>query len=133
MNARPIGRHRKIACATLTIAWVVLTGALSLSRAASEESLVQSAAQKSVQIDFSATPLSGASSEQTGRLFEEFEIAFTIKDRATQKPLSGKRPGAWIDHGASVFGTQASGCKQKIDGYLKSSTGARPIVDLTSY
>ena len=114
------------------IAWA-LTGTLSLSRAGSEESVVQSAAQKSVQIDFSATPLSRASSEQPGGAFEEFEIVFTIKDRATQQPLSGKRPGAWVDNSGSVFGGQSGGCKQKIDGYLKSSTGARPIVDLTSY
>lgn len=132
MNACLISRYRKLACAALTIAWV-WPGTVSTARADSEDSSVQSPAQKSIQIDFSATPLSKALPEGAGGPFEEFEIAFTIKDRATQQPLSGKRPGAWIDNSGSVFGAQAGGCKQKIDSYLKSSTGARPIVDLTSY
>lgn len=97
------------------------------------DSYAGSVAQNSLQFEFSAKSLSTPPQEGEAAPFEEFDLTFSIKDRATQQPLYGKRPGAWIDSRSSALRTPTDGCRQKIEGYLKSSTGARPIVDLTSY
>lgn len=95
--------------------------------------LLSNAAQKGVEIDFSAAPVAKAGDGE-GAAVEEYDVSFKVRDAATRQPLVKRRPGAWIDAGAAPLGAPTGGCKERVENYLGSaSTGARPIVDLTSY
>ncbi len=61
-------------------------------------------------------------------------IKFSVKDEATQMPLSALRPSVWIDleKRASEKLSPLS-CKDKIGLYLQGTFGYRPDIDLNSY
>jgi YVTN family beta-propeller protein len=64
------------------------------------------------------------------------DVRFRVTDSASGQPLSGVSPGAWLDPEA-VAADQAQGrersCKSRVGVFLKSSIGARPLLDLNSY
>ncbi|VVO18812.1 cytochrome D1 domain-containing protein [Pseudomonas fluorescens] len=64
------------------------------------------------------------------------DVLFRVSDSASGQPLSGVAPGAWLDPEA-VAADQAQGrersCKSRVGVFLKSSIGARPLLDLNSY
>ena len=64
------------------------------------------------------------------------DVRFRVTDSASGQPLSGVAPGAWLDPEA-VAADQAQGrersCKSRVGVFLKSSIGARPLLDLNSY
>jgi len=64
------------------------------------------------------------------------DVRFRVSDSASGQPLSGVAPGAWLDPEA-VAADQAQGrehsCKSRVGVFLKSSIGARPLLDLNSY
>ncbi|MHC8285818.1 YncE family protein [Pseudomonas sp. XS1P51] len=64
------------------------------------------------------------------------DVRFRVNDSASGQPLSGVNPGAWLDPEA-VAADQAQGrersCKSRVGVFLKSSIGARPLLDLNSY
>jgi hypothetical protein len=64
------------------------------------------------------------------------DVQFRVTDKASGQPLSGVSPGAWMDPEA-VAADQAQGrdksCKSRVGVFLKSSIGARPLLDLNSY
>ncbi|VVO56367.1 hypothetical protein PS858_00547 [Pseudomonas fluorescens] len=64
------------------------------------------------------------------------DVLFRVSDSTSGQPLSGVNPGAWLDPEA-VAADQAQGrersCKSRVGVFLKSSIGARPLLDLNSY
>ncbi|QAY85539.1 cytochrome D1 domain-containing protein [Pseudomonas arsenicoxydans] len=64
------------------------------------------------------------------------DVQFRVTDSASGQPLSGVNPGAWLDP-ETVAADQAQGreqsCKARVGVFLKSSIGARPMLDLNSY
>ncbi|MET0847240.1 MAG: cytochrome D1 domain-containing protein [Pseudomonas sp.] len=64
------------------------------------------------------------------------DVQFRVRDSASGQPLSGVNPGAWLDP-ETVAADQAQGreqsCKSRVGVFLKSSIGARPMLDLNSY
>ncbi|MHC8339946.1 YncE family protein [Pseudomonas sp. HLT2-19-2] len=64
------------------------------------------------------------------------DVRFRVTDSASGQPLSGVNPGAWLDP-ETVAADKAQGrehsCKSRVGVFLKSSIGARPLLDLNSY
>ena len=64
------------------------------------------------------------------------DVRFRITDATSGQPLAGVAPGAWLDPQA-VAADLAQGrehsCKSRVGVFLKSSIGARPLLDLNSY
>ncbi|MBV6821673.1 YncE family protein [Pseudomonas sp. PD9R] len=64
------------------------------------------------------------------------DVQFRVTDQASGQPLAGVAPGAWLDP-ETIAADQAQGrkqsCKSRVGVFLKSSIGARPLLDLNSY
>lgn len=64
------------------------------------------------------------------------DVRFRVTDTTSGQPLAGVAPGAWLDLQA-VAADLAQGrehsCKSRVGVFLKSSIGARPLLDLNSY
>lgn len=85
-----------------------------------------------VTVEFEARPLGSAGALSEGGFAS---IRFKVTEQNTGQPLSGVSPGAWID--PARVGEAASerdkSCKARVGLFLKSSIGARPLLDLNSY
>ncbi|MHC8380085.1 cytochrome D1 domain-containing protein [Pseudomonas sp. LB3P14] len=86
-----------------------------------------------VSVAFEVKPLAGNGVLREG---EFADVRFRVTDSASGQPLSGVAPGAWLDP-ETVAADQAQGreqsCKSRVGVFLKSSIGARPLLDLNSY
>ena len=86
-----------------------------------------------VSVAFEVKPLAEDGVVREG---EFADVRFRVSDSASGQPLSGVNPGAWVDPEA-VAADQAQGrehsCKSRVGVFLKSSIGARPLLDLNSY
>ncbi|WP_447809195.1 cytochrome D1 domain-containing protein [Pseudomonas putida] len=83
-----------------------------------------------VTVEFEARPLAGGELKEGGFA----NIRFKLSDQTSGQPLSGMAPGAWIDPAQSApAGDREQSCKARVALFLKSSIGARPLLDLNSY
>ncbi|MBF8742496.1 cytochrome D1 domain-containing protein [Pseudomonas guariconensis] len=83
-----------------------------------------------VTVEFEARPLDGGVLREGSFA----NIRFKVSDQASGQPLSGMAPGAWLDPAQSApTGDRDSSCKARVALFLKSSIGARPLLDLNSY
>ncbi|MEX5689054.1 MULTISPECIES: YncE family protein [Pseudomonas] len=86
-----------------------------------------------VTVAYELKPLAGSGVLREG---EFADVRFRITDSASGQPLSGVAPGAWLDP-ETIAADQAQGreqsCKSRVGVFLKSSIGARPLLDLNSY
>ena len=83
-----------------------------------------------VNVEFEARPLAGGELKEGGFA----NIRFKLSDQTSGQPLSGMAPGAWIDPAQSApAGDREQSCKARVALFLKSSIGARPLLDLNSY
>lgn len=83
-----------------------------------------------VTVEFEASPLAGEVLREGGFA----NVRFKVRDQASGQPLSGMAPGAWLDPAQSApVGDRDSSCKARVALFLKSSIGARPLLDLNSY
>ncbi|WP_110971060.1 YncE family protein [Pseudomonas huaxiensis] len=85
-----------------------------------------------VTVEFDATPLGGSGGLTEGAYAS---IRFKVTDQNSGQPLSGVAPGAWIDPALSgdAARDRDKSCKARVALFLKSSIGARPLMDLNSY
>ncbi|MNZ21293.1 Cytochrome D1 heme domain protein [compost metagenome] len=85
-----------------------------------------------VTVEFEARPL-GSDEVLTEGAFAS--VRFKVTDQNSGQPLSGVSPGAWLD--PALTGDAAKdrnkSCKARVALFLKSSIGARPLLDLNSY
>ncbi|PWB33920.1 cytochrome D1 [Pseudomonas sp. SDI] len=85
-----------------------------------------------VTVEFEARPLAGSDGLVEGGYAN---VLFRVTQQASGQPLSGVSPGAWID--PALTGDAAKdrdkSCKARVALFLKSSIGARPLMDLNSY
>lgn len=101
-----------------------------LLQEAADPQALHTLSRDGVTVEFEARPLSG------GELREgDFaNIRFKVSDQSSGQPLSGMAPGAWLDPAQSApVGDRDSSCKARVALFLKSSIGARPLLDLNSY
>lgn len=83
-----------------------------------------------VTVEFEARPLAGDELQEGSFA----NIRFKVSDQASGQPLSGMAPGAWLDPTQSApEGDRDQSCKARVALFLKSSIGARPLLDLNSY
>ncbi|WP_371916786.1 YncE family protein [Pseudomonas sp. VI4.1] len=86
-----------------------------------------------VTVAYELKPLAGSGVLREG---EFADVRFRVTDSASGQPLSGVAPGAWLDP-ETIAADQAQGreqsCKSRVGVFLKSSIGARPLLDLNSY
>jgi len=83
-----------------------------------------------VTVEFEARPLAGGALKEGAFA----SVRFKVSDQASGQPLSGMAPGAWIDPAQSApTGDRSQSCKARVALFLKSSIGARPLLDLNSY
>ena len=85
-----------------------------------------------ITVEFEATPLGGSGGLTEGAYAS---IRFKVTDQNSGQPLSGVAPGAWIDPALSgdAARDRDKSCKARVALFLKSSIGARPLMDLNSY
>ena len=92
--------------------------------------------REGLSIEFSAKSSKGYGGGE-GQIYggDFVDINFRITDAATDEPLSGQFPGAWMDMGETVYGKQkgASTCRERAGLYLQGLVGIRPMIDLNSY
>ncbi|MEG1626502.1 cytochrome D1 domain-containing protein [Pseudomonas sp.] len=85
-----------------------------------------------VTVEFEARPL-----DKGGKLIEGgfANVRFKITDQNSGQPLSGVSPGAWLDPALTgdAAKDRSKSCKARVALFLKSSIGARPLLDLNSY
>ncbi|MBI6898416.1 beta-propeller fold lactonase family protein [Pseudomonas putida] len=101
-----------------------------LLQEAADPQALHTLSRDGVTVEFEARPLGG------GELREgDFaNIRFKVSDQTSGQPLSGMAPGAWLDPAQSApVGDRDSSCKARVALFLKSSIGARPLLDLNSY
>lgn len=63
---------------------------------------------------------------------EHARIKIKILSAASGEPVRFQRPGAWLDFTGSEANEKAV-CAERIGRYLRSTLGARPLVDFNSY
>lgn len=85
-----------------------------------------------VTVEFEAMPLAGSGTLTEGGYAS---IRFKVTDQNSGQPLSGVSPGAWIDPALSgdAARDRDKSCKARVALFLRSSIGARPLMDLNSY
>ncbi|MEE1865182.1 cytochrome D1 domain-containing protein [Pseudomonas auratipiscis] len=85
-----------------------------------------------VTVEFEARPL-----DKGGKLIEGgfANVRFKVTDQNSGQPLSGVSPGAWLDPALTgdAAKDRSKSCKARVALFLKSSIGARPLLDLNSY
>ncbi|MGF6207756.1 YncE family protein [Pseudomonas frederiksbergensis] len=93
----------------------------------------QTLTRDGVVVDFKVQPLAEDGVLREGSFAD---VQFRVSDSTSGQPLSGVNPGAWLDP-ETLAADQAQGreksCKSRVGVFLKSSIGARPLLDLNSY
>ncbi|MDN3224844.1 YncE family protein [Pseudomonas nunensis] len=93
----------------------------------------QTLARDGVAVDFKVQALAEDGVLREGGFAD---VQFRVTDSNSGQPLSGVNPGAWLDP-ETVAADKAQGreqsCKSRVGVFLKSSIGARPMLDLNSY
>ncbi|MBK5107904.1 MAG: YncE family protein [Anaerolineales bacterium] len=107
------------------------------------DELYQNFEQDNLKLEFTVENflgVGGRGGEVTAdiRAGERALIKFKVSDIATEQPLSGLRPFAWLElqEGGHIDGDQEEQeavCKQKVEGYLSGMLTSRPTVDLNSF
>ena len=91
----------------------------------------QKITHEGVEIEFSIEPVTKADGLLEGK---DAQVRFTIRDTATNQPVTNLRPAAWIDaRKAGVTSTDAKACREKVQAFLQSQLTQRPDIDLNSY
>lgn len=85
--------------------------------------------QEGMAIDYAIEPMSADA--LTGG--EDARVQFKITDAATNNPVTGLRPAAWLDYRQTKQPVEQKECREKVRAFLQGSLGARPDVDLNSY
>ena len=96
-------------------------------------SAVQRLEREGLVVEFEARPLAGQAALSEGGFAD---LRFRIRDRVSGQPLAGVAPGAWLDPAQPAADLQQGrehSCKSRVGMFLKSSIGARPLLDLNSY
>ncbi|MDD5763347.1 MAG: cytochrome D1 domain-containing protein, partial [bacterium] len=89
-----------------------------------------------VIVEFSAAPVAAPGKEGKSLVAGGLaDVRFRITGEADGKPLSGLRPGGWLDIGRirQEKGGASPDCREKVSLYLKGIVGIRPLVDLNAY
>lgn len=103
----------------------------ALLHESAEEQATHRLSRDGVTVEFEARPLEG--SELREGAFAN--VRFKVTEQNSGQPLSGMAPGAWLDpaQNAPAEATRDASCKARVALFLKSSIGARPLLDLNSY
>ncbi|VVQ04940.1 hypothetical protein PS910_04197 [Pseudomonas fluorescens] len=102
-----------------------------LLQESAEEQALHRLSRDGVTVEFEARPLEGTELREGAFA----SVRFKVTEQTSGQPLSGMAPGAWLDpaQNAPAEGTRDASCKARVALFLKSSIGARPLLDLNSY
>lgn len=90
--------------------------------------------QEGIAIEFAIEPRNSGATHSTDLIGgETANVRFKITDTASNSPVTGLRPAAWLDYRESGQPTAAKECKEKIRSFLQGSLATRPEIDLNSY
>ncbi|HWS56290.1 MAG TPA: hypothetical protein VN228_19275, partial [Pyrinomonadaceae bacterium] len=89
----------------------------------------QEVVKEGIKVEFSVEPAAEGGTVTAGR---EAVVRFRVSDTATQTPLAGVRPVAWMAQ-QSGAPADAAQCREKVQSFMQGSLRARPDVDLNSY
>ncbi|MHC6225784.1 YncE family protein [Pseudomonas sp. X10] len=103
-----------------------------LQQPAADSQALHRLSRDGVTVEFEAKPADGSGQLREGGFAS---IRFKVTDQSSGQPLSGMAPGAWLDpaQSAPASGGRDASCKARVALFLKSSIGARPLLDLNSY
>lgn len=91
----------------------------------------QKITREGVEIEFAIEPVTKSDGLLEGK---DANVRFTIRDTATNQPVTNLRPAAWIDaRKAGTTSTDAKACREKVQAFLQSQLTQRPDIDLNSY
>ncbi len=113
------------------------TGEVTDGKAASgTETRQQRFAHEGIQVEFSIDPVD----EEEGGSEALLEgkgatVRFKITDTATDSPVTGLHPSAWMDlqKGGGDQATDLKGCKKKIQSFMQTLLSSRPTIDMNTY
>ena len=96
-----------------------------------EQQALHRLSRDGVTVEFEARPLEGSELREGGFA----NVRFKVTEQSSGQPLSGMAPGAWLDpaQSAPAEDSREASCKARVALFLKSSIGARPLLDLNSY
>ena len=120
----------------LLAASVVVARAQEKKKTSSEEGTTNATTQRVVRegmaIELSVQPLAAKKNQSTGLMEEDDAVVrFKITDGATNSPVTGSRPTAWID--ARNTDTTEDECKTKIRAFVGGDLSSRPEIDLNAF
>jgi len=92
---------------------------------------VQRHVQDGIVIEFEFKPLDPGQSEPM--MGQDARVEFRVTDTTTGSPISGLRPGAWIDPRGDVPPANAEQCVTATQAFIGASLGARAEFDLNVY
>ena len=87
---------------------------------------LQRAVDNGVAVEFASAPVQP-------RDGDPLTIAFTIRDAATEAPIAGVRPAAWIERRAGEQPASGRDCTRRAATLLGGSLTTRPVADLNEY
>jgi YVTN family beta-propeller protein len=91
----------------------------------------QKITREGVEIEFSIEPATKSEGLLEGK---DANVRFTIRDTATNQPVTNLRPAAWIDaRKTGAAATDAKACREKVQSFLQSQLTQRPDIDLNTY
>jgi YVTN family beta-propeller protein len=90
--------------------------------------------QSGMTIEYAVEPASSDASHASLTGGDDARVQFRITDAATNNPVTGLRPAAWLDYreGKQPLAAEKE-CREKVKAFTQGSFTARPDVDLNSY
>ncbi len=93
----------------------------------------QKIVRQGVAIEFAIRPVAPEMGNQSElKEWDDAAVQLTITDAATNNPMTGLRPTAWINARTSKK-TEADKCKEKVQSFLRGNLRTRPTTDLNSF
>jgi YVTN family beta-propeller protein len=90
--------------------------------------------QSGMAIEYAVEPSASDASHLSLTGGDDARVQFRITDAATNNPVTGLRPAAWLDYreGKQPLAAEKE-CREKVKAFTQGSFTARPDVDLNSY
>ena len=115
---------RKSACATVSVAFIVIATLLGVAhaQAPSQAAATAKAERGGVVVEFQAEPAG-----------EDVRFRFRLSDTASGAPVRGVRPAAWLDLRRTGQAPDARGCTGKAAAFVGGGLLSVPSLDLNSW
>jgi YVTN family beta-propeller protein len=93
----------------------------------------QQIVHEGIKVEFTIEPAAAGQKTVAPVAGEDATVRFRISDTATNTPLAGARPSAWMAQSEGGGAATPAQCREKVQTYMQGSLRARPDVDLNTY